>query len=83
MRLCEISIALSAGGGATLAFWFRLVAFHVSYPDVVRQRVLASEFLLIVHVLASDASGPDFWSADTSASGRWCRSAGALGFEWR
>lgn len=43
MRLREVSIAFPASGGATLAFWFRFVAFYMSNPDMVRQRVLMSE----------------------------------------
>ena len=64
MRLREISIAFPASGGATLTLWFRFVAFYMSYPDMVRDNVLVSEQLAKVHVLASDASGPDFWFAN-------------------
>ena len=80
MRLCEIPIAFPAGGDAALAFWFRFVAFHMSYPEMVRQSVLARDRLLKVHVLASDASGSDFWSAYAAPSDR--RSIGALSLGW-
>jgi hypothetical protein len=81
MGLCEVSIALPASGGATLTLWFRFVTFHMSYPDMVRQISLLSERLLKVHVLASDASGPDFWSANPASSDR--RSIGALRLDGR
>ena len=45
MRLREISIAFPASGGATLALWFRFVAFYMSYPDMVRLRMLLSKRL--------------------------------------
>lgn len=64
MRLREVSIAFPASGGATLALWFRFVAFYMSYPDMVRDRVLERDQLVKVHVLASDTSGPDFWFAN-------------------
>jgi hypothetical protein len=43
MRLREVSIAFPASGGATLAFWFRFVAFYMPYPEMVRQRVFRIE----------------------------------------
>lgn len=45
MRLREVSIAFPASGGATLALGFRFVAFYMSYPDMVRQRVCLIEWL--------------------------------------
>lgn len=81
MRLREIPIALPASSGAALAFWFRFVAFHMSYPDMVRQRVSVIEWLSKVHVLASDTSGPDFWSAYAVPSDS--RSIGAVRLGWR
>jgi hypothetical protein len=68
MRLCDISIAFPASGLATLALWSGFVAFYMSNPDIVRQEVLVREQLLKVHVLASDASGPDFWFAHAASS---------------
>jgi hypothetical protein len=67
-RLGEVSIAFPASGDAALAFRLRFVAFYMSYPDTVRQRVLVSKRVLVKHVLASDAPGPDFWSADAVPS---------------
>ena len=63
MRLREISIAFPASGGTTLALWFRFVAFYMSYPDMIRQKILLIKRLLKGHVLASDASRPDLLRA--------------------
>lgn len=81
MRLREIPIAFPASGDAALAFWFRFVALYMSYPGMVRQRILASERLLKLHVLASDASSSDFWSANAVPSDG--RSIGAVRLGWR
>lgn len=82
VRLSGVPIAFPASGDATFALWFRFVAFHMSYPDMVRQRVSVIEWLSKVHVLASDTSGPDFWSAYAAPpdSGR---SIVALNLVWR
>lgn len=82
-RLCKVPITLPAGSSATLTFWLCLVAFHTTYPDIVRQKVPVSDRLMEVHVLASNASSLDFWPASAGASGWRRRSVGTVRAGWR
>ena len=82
-RWHEVSIAFPASGGASLALWFPFVAFYMSYPNMVRLRMLLSKWLLKEYVLASDAPGSDFWLANTAPSDGRSSRVGAVRLGWR